>query len=115
MVVKMPLKGTVNTEPPDMVRVQLKPNDIRSYRRRDAEEILAANAGAFIVGELDPNQVSQVEPGEIADLEAYDAAVADGTVTPEPKAKRAAPNKARQAKARESQPADSSQAETKAD
>ena len=68
VVVSQPRMGTVNTEAPDMVRVQLKPNDVRSYRRRDAEQILASTPGAFILGE-----------------QADDA----------PKTKRAAPNKAR--------------------
>lgn len=69
VVVSQPRMGTVNTEAPDMVRVQLKPNDVRSYRRRDAEQILASTPGAFIVGE----QAEDVSR----------------------KAKRAAPNKAR--------------------
>lgn len=51
MVVSYPRHGTVSSEAPDMVRVQLKPNDVRSYRRRDAEQILASTPGAFIVGE----------------------------------------------------------------
>lgn len=74
MVVSMPRKGAVNTEPPDMVRVQLKPNDIRSYRRRDADEILAQTPGAFIIGEQEDDEI----------------------VESAPRAKRSAPNKARQ-------------------
>lgn len=75
MVTTVPRKGIVNTEAPDMVRVQLKPNDIRSYRRRDTEEILAANPEAFIIGE-------QEEAEKAAPV----------------KASRSAPNKARQPK-----------------
>ncbi len=51
VVVSMPRKGTVRTDPPDMVRVQLKENDIRSYRRADVEEALKSTPGAFILGQ----------------------------------------------------------------
>lgn len=51
MPLNMPRRGETNTDPPDMVRVQLKPNDVRSYRRRDAEKILTSTPGAFILGE----------------------------------------------------------------
>lgn len=51
MVVSHPRKGIVNTEAPDMVRVQLKPGDIRSYRRRDAVQVLESTPGSYIVGE----------------------------------------------------------------
>lgn len=73
MVVSMPRKGTVRTEPREMVRIQLKPNDIRSYTREEAEELIAKTPGAFIIGE---------EPGD----------------EPKVKAQRSAPNKARQPK-----------------
>lgn len=80
MVVSMPRKGTVRTDPPDMVRVQLKPNDIRSYRRADAEELLKVTPGAFILGE-GPDDADDHEVAE------PDRSTARG--------RRAAPNKAR--------------------
>lgn len=91
MVVSHPRHGASNSEAPDMVRVQLKPNDVRSYRRRDAEQILANTPGAFILGE---------QPEEAA-----------------PKARRAAPNKARTTApaATEPSPATESPAETKSE
>lgn len=95
MVVNVPRKGLTNTEPPDMVRVQLKPNDIRSYRRRDAEELLAAGTypDAFILGEQ-PDDATEEAPA---------------------KARRSAPNKARTTTAPASKPAEQpSPAETKA-
>lgn len=78
MVVSMPRKGLTRDEPPDMVRVQLKPNDIRSYRRRDAEELLAAGTypDAFIIGEQADDAAEVAEPSPA-------------------KAQRQAPNKAR--------------------
>ena len=39
-----------------MVRVQLKPNDVRSYSRQDAEKIIAQTPGAFILGERTDDQ-----------------------------------------------------------
>jgi len=63
-----------------MVRVQLKPNDMRSYERSDAEAMLAANPGAYIVGEQgDPSKEAEAKPEA------------------ETKAKASAPNKARSA------------------
>lgn len=56
MPLNLPRKGQPNTEPPDMVRVQLKENDVRSYRRRDAEEILKQTPGAFILGEQETDE-----------------------------------------------------------
>ncbi len=89
MVVSMPRKGTVRTEPREMVRVQLKENDVRSYTREEAEELIAKTPGAFIVGER-----------------TEDAAPAKG--------RRSAPNKARQPKA-EPTAAPPAPAETKAE
>ena len=89
MVVSMPRKGLVRTEAPDMVRVQLKDNDIRSYRRADAEEILAQSPGAFIIGEQPEDDAAEAAP------------------KPSAKAQRTAPNKARQPK---SEPAQTSTA-----
>ena len=51
VITTIPMKGTVSTEPRDMVRVQLKPNDVRSYSRRDSERIITTTPGAFVVGE----------------------------------------------------------------
>lgn len=99
VVVSMPRKGLTSSEAPDMVRVQLKPNDIRSYRRRDANDVLKANPGAFIVGE---------GPDDGAD-----------TTAPEPdrstaRGRRAAPNKGRQtAPTKETPPPASTEPPTK--
>ena len=64
MVVSYPRKGLVRTEPRDMVRVQLKPNDIRSYTREEAEELVAKTAGAFIVGEQDDPAIDATAPNK---------------------------------------------------
>lgn len=88
MVVSMPRKGITRTDEPDMVRVQLKPNDIRSYRRADTEELLKANPGAFIIGE-------GPDSGENHEAPEPDRSTARG--------RRAAPNKARTTKPAETQ------------
>lgn len=74
MVVSMPRKGVVRTEPRNMVRVQLKENDVRSYTREEAEELIVKTPGAFIVGERPEDEAPA-------------------------KGRRSAPNKARQPKA----------------
>lgn len=73
-----PRKGLVNTDDPEMVRVQLGPNDVRSFRRRDADEIMKATPGAFILGDQ-----AESEPDEPASA----------------KGRRSAANKAREPKA----------------
>lgn len=102
MVVSMPRKGIVNTEPRDMVRIQLKPNDIRSYTRQEAEELIAKTPGAFIVGEEEGQALS-------GEGKTFDEAAEDFKAKAGVKAARTAPNKARQPKA----PASPSPAETK--
>lgn len=87
MVVSMPRKGLVSTEPRDMVRVQLKPNDVRSYTRDEAEEMIAAGQAEFIVGE----QAAEDEG---------DA----GEKAPRVRSQRAAPNKARSTRSAPSKP-----------
>ena len=94
MVVSMPRKGLTRTEPREMVRIQLKPNDVRSYTRQEAEELIAATPGAFIVGEGPDDADAESEPKTKA---------------------RSAPNKARQPKAPASKPVDRGQAETKSE
>lgn len=80
MVVSYPRKGLFRTEPREMVRVQLRANDIRSYSREDAKELIARTPGAFIVGVRPTNDEAPT------------------------KASRAAPNKARRAKTDEAAP-----------
>ena len=71
----------------EMVRVQLKENDVRSYSRQDAEKILAATPGAFILGE----DAEQAEPtANRAEGKTLDEAAEKF------KAQQKAPNKARQ-------------------
>lgn len=96
MVVSYPRKGLLRTEPREMVRVQLRANDIRSYSREDAEELIARTPGAFIVGARPTNEEAA------DDLKAKAGA----------KAQRSAPNKARTAKKSDAAPA-GAPAETK--
>ena len=51
MVTSLPRIVEDRSEPREMVRVQFKENDIRSYTRKEAEAMIGANPGAFIVGE----------------------------------------------------------------
>lgn len=81
-----PRRGITRTDDPDMVRVQLKENDIRSYRRVDVDEILKATPGAFILGaqEHDDEDVEDEAPTQRG--------------TSARSRRSAAPNKARQTK-----------------
>lgn len=56
MAVNYPRRSPVRDEPRDMVRVQLKPNDVRSYERSEVEGLKAQYPDAFIVGEQDAEE-----------------------------------------------------------
>ncbi len=92
MAVGYPRRGTVRNEPRDMVRVQLRDNDVRSYERSEVEGLKAQYPGAFIMGEQE----------------------SEGDAPVETKAQRSAPNKARQPKKADAAPA-GAPVETKAE
>jgi hypothetical protein len=96
MVVNVPrIVETVANDPRDMVRVQLSPNDTRSYTRMEAEKLIEGGSvpGAYILGEQ-PDDATEEAPA---------------------KARRSAPNKARTTTAPASKPAEQpAPAETKA-
>lgn len=96
MPLTMPPRRRDATEPRVMVRVQLKPNDIRSYERSDADVILAANPGAFIIG--DPGEDD--EGAEVAES----AAPRRSSAASRRAAGSQAPNKARTTKPAETKP-----------
>jgi hypothetical protein len=79
-----------------MVRVQLKPNDIRSYRRADVEEVLKATPGAFIVGEQAEDEESGTRLEGTGST--FEEAAEDLKTKASAKAQRSAPNKARTTK-----------------
>lgn len=114
MVVNVPrIVESIANDPRDMVRVQLKPNDVRSYTRLEAEKLIATGTvpGAFIVGDPTTEPTSAEETrlsGEgssfeeaAEDLKGKAAARSGGKA----KAQRSAPNKARTTT--EPKPADS--------
>lgn len=92
MPLTMPPRRRDASEPREMVRVQLKDNDIRSYERSDAEAVMAANPGAFILGDQ-------------ATDDDHEAAEPDRSTARGRRASgRSAPNKARTTKPAESAP-----------
>lgn len=97
MPLTIPPRKRAADEPREMVRVMLKPNDMRSYERSEAEELIAQTPGAYIVGE----QTDAPAPAETAARTA---------------ARRPAANRSRQTKADAAEAAEKpADAETKAD